>query len=639
MLPVATSPMTRLGLAPLLALALLTSGCATPVGVQRADPRSVHRELTSNVLSTGELSGFAQNALRGGGLMQLAAADPKAALAAGHEFLTQGVASSNALFALSELAFKHASEGGGRPYYLASAVYAFAYLFPDGEDEVPSTFDPRHRWAVDLYNRALTRAFAAKDGTQVELRPGEYDLPFGRLEIAFDPADLVWGDLKLTEFAAAAELRVRGLRNRYRRPGLGAPLAAATTPLRLREGFQVAAQQRVPVTAVLLIDNARRGLAHGQLRADLKIYTPTDPERITIAGREISLEVEPTASLALGLNNSPIWATEWRGFLRGDLLRDRPSRLAALQPHHPGRFPVALVHGTASSAARWADMLNDLTSDPRIRNRFEFWFFRYETGNPILYSALKLREELAGAVAALDPQDEDPALRDMVLIGHSQGGLLVKMSATDTGSLLWDAISGQPLDELKLRPETRELLRRSLFLEPAPSVGRVVFIATPHRGSYLAENRLGRFISGLVRLPLNLAQATVDILTNNPDALRFDPERARIGSIYDMRPGAPLITALAAIPVAPGIPAHSIIAVRGDGPIEDGSDGVVRFESAHIDGVESELIVRSGHSVQSHPETVLEVRRILLLHADEACRERGIGCAEPPVVTGPRPSA
>jgi pimeloyl-ACP methyl ester carboxylesterase len=300
---------------------------------------------------------------------------------------------------------------------------------------------------------------------------------------------------------------------------------------------------------------------------------------------------------------------------------------------------VALVHGTASSAARWADMLNDLTSDPRIRNRFEFWFFRYETGNPILYSALKLREELAGAVAALDPQDEDPALRDMVLIGHSQGGLLVKMSATDTGSLLWDAISGQPLDELKLRPETRELLRRSLFLEPAPSVGRVVFIATPHRGSYLAENRLGRFISGLVRLPLNLAQATVDILTNNPDALRFDPERARIGSIYDMRPGAPLITALAAIPVAPGIPAHSIIAVRGDGPIEDGSDGVVRFESAHIDGVESELIVRSGHSVQSHPETVLEVRRILLLHADEACRERGIGCAQPPVVTGPRPSA
>ena len=97
-----------------------------------------------------------------------------------------------------------------------------------------------------------------------------------------------------------------------------------------------------------------------------------------------------------------------------------------------------------------------------------------------------------------------------------------------------------------------------------------------------------------------------------------------------MTPGAPLITSLAKIPVAPGIPAHSIIAVRGDGPPEEGSDGVVQYRSAHIEGVSSELVVRSGHSVQSNPHTVLEVRRILLLHADQACREKGIGCAPPP---------
>jgi hypothetical protein len=72
--------------------------------------------------------------------------------------------------------------------------------------------------------------------------------------------------------------------------------------------------------------------------------------------------------------------------------------------------------------------------------------------------------------------------------------------------------------------------------------------------------------------------------------------------------------------------------VRGDGPVEDGGDGVVRYESAHIEGVESELIVRSGHSVQGNPQTVLEVRRILLQHADEACRERGIGCPQPPAL-------
>jgi pimeloyl-ACP methyl ester carboxylesterase len=615
----------------LLAL-LLAAGCATPIGVERADPQSVHRELTGNVLSTGALSDFTQNVLRIGGIADIAEDDPEAALAKIHEAVTTGMAGPNAMFAYAELAFKHASEGGGRGYYLASAVYAFAYLFPDDQGEAPSPFDPRYRWAVELYNLALTKAFETAGGTRVELRSGTYELPFGRLDVTFDEDQLVWGDLRLTEFAPAAELEVRGLRNRYRRPGLGAPLAAATTALKPIEGFQVAAAQRAPVTAVLRFEDAHLGLADGQLHGNLELYTPSDPEEITIAGRAVPLEVEPTASLAYGLEGAPIWKTEYSGFLFGDLLQQTPTQLTALQPHRPGRFPVVLVHGTASSAARWAEVVNDLTSDPRIRDRFEFWFFSYETGNPIPYSALQLRRALERAVASLDPAGQDAALRDMVLIGHSQGGLLVKMAAVNTGSRLWDAISTEPLDQLRVQPETRALLQQSLFLEPEPFVGRVVFIATPHRGSYLAEYSLGRFVAGFVRLPFNLLRATGDVVTNNPDAFRFDPTRTRVGSIYGMTPGSPLITGLSDIPVAPGIPAHSIIAVRGDGPVEDGSDGVVRYQSAHIEGVESELIVRSGHSVQANPQTVLELRRILLLHAEEACRDRGIGCAQPPAL-------
>jgi pimeloyl-ACP methyl ester carboxylesterase len=606
----------------LLAL-LLAPGCATPVGVERADPQSVHRELTGNVLSSGQLSDFTQSVLRVGGIAEVAEDDPTAALATLHNAVVTGLAGPSAIFAYAELAFKHASEGGGRPYYLASAVYAFAYLFPNGEGEAPSPFDPRYRWAVELYNLAITKAFETADGARVELRSGMYELPFGQLNVTFDPDELTWDALRLTEFTPAAEFNVRGLRNRYRRPGLGAPLAATASSLAPIEGLQIAASQRAPVSVILRIDNARRTLVHGQLRAILELYTPGDPEQITIAGRAVPLEVEPTASLAYTLEGAPIWKTELSGFLFGDLLQQTPTQLTALQPHRPGRFPVVLVHGTASSAARWADVVNDLSADPRMRDRFEFWFFSYETGNPIPYSALRLRQALEQAVASLDPAGQDLALRDMVLIGHSQGGLLVKMAAIDTGSRLWDHVSREPLDELRLQPETRELLRQSFFLEPEPFVGRVIFVATPHRGSYLAEYSLGRFVAGFVRLPSNLLRAGGDIFTNNPDAARFDPERTRVGSIYGMTPGSPLITGLSDIPVAPGIPAHSIIAVRDDGPIEDGSDGVVRYQSAHIEGVESELIVRSGHSVQSHPQTVLELRRILLLHAEQACREKG----------------
>jgi hypothetical protein len=55
--------------------------------------------------------------------------------------------------------------------------------------------------------------------------------------------------------------------------------------------------------------------------------------------------------------------------------------------------------------------------------------------------------------------------------------------------------------------------------------------------------------------------------------------------------------------------------VKGDGPYEDGSDGVVRHRSAHLEAVDPELIVQSGHSVQGNPEAIEEIRRIPLEHA------------------------
>jgi len=71
---------------------------------------------------------------------------------------------------------------------------------------------------------------------------------------------------------------------------------------------------------------------------------------------------------------------------------------------------------------------------------------------------------------------------------------------------------------------------------------------------------------------------------------------------------------LAKMPVAPGVKAHSIIAIDGDEEPPSGNDGVVEYKSAYQEGVESEYIVRSGHSCQGHPLTIEEVRRILLEH-------------------------
>ena len=111
------------------------------------------------------------------------------------------------------------------------------------------------------------------------------------------------------------------------------------------------------------------------------------------------LESDPSAALAYRLEGAPIWDFELAGFRRGDFLL--PARQAAdinglfmLHPYHPNMIPVVFVHGTASSPARWAEMANELLGDYKIASRYQLWFFVYNSGNPIVLSAMRLRESL-----------------------------------------------------------------------------------------------------------------------------------------------------------------------------------------------------------------------------------------------------
>jgi len=172
-------------------------------------------------------------------------------------------------------------------------------------------------------------------------------------------------------------------------------------------------------------------------------------------------------------------------------------------------------------------------------------------------------------------------------------------------------------------------------VKPVPQVRRVIFIATPQHGSYVAGSTIGQLLGRLVTLPISLVTSLGELVAGSPDALKA----ARVGSssVWSMTPENPVLQTFAAIPISPNVAAHSIIPVLGDSPVETGDDGVVTYKSAHIDGVESELVIRNaGHSVQSNPHTVNEVRRILLLHLAQACPQ---GCAPasdtPQVADGP----
>jgi pimeloyl-ACP methyl ester carboxylesterase len=377
---------------------------------------------------------------------------------------------------------------------------------------------------------------------------------------------------------------------------------------------------------VLRLDMPRRQLAQRELRATLDLYNTHDVTATTIAGRSVPLEADETAVLAYVLASPEIWERELKAFFSGVLSESTPTQLASIDAYRPGRIPEIFVHGTG----RWGDMVNDLLDDPRIRDRYQFWFFTYDTGNPVLYSAALLREAIRGAVHKLDPSGMDPAMTEMVVIGYSQGGLLAKAMVVDTDDRVWDAIAYKPIDEVNLSPEERDLLRRAIFIKPLPYVRRVVFIATPHRGSYLTEYPIAELLGRFLTLPVRIVQTAADLARNTGD-FKIDPGKLGSGSLFGMTPNNPVLQTMADTTVAPGVHAHSIIAVAGDGRVEGSDDGVVKYSSSHLDHVDCEYIVRSSHSVQSNPYAIEEVRRILLLHAADVCAR--IACGTSPAMS------
>ena len=225
---------------------------------------------------------------------------------------------------------------------------------------------------------------------------------------------------------------------------------------------------------------------------------------------------------------------------------------------------MVLVHGTASSPARWAELINELENDPRFWENYEIWLFMYNTGNPIAYSAMLLRDALSQLVKVLDPDGKDTGLKRMVVIGHSQGGLLTKMTVIDSGMHLWPFTV--PPEKLDIDVETRDLLVNALLIKPLPFVRRVIFIATPHRGSYQALGVLGRIGSWLVTLPGRFTKLSVDLVTLQSKGLLVGPMTGVPTSIDNMNPTNRFILGLSASPIADGVIAHSIVGVEGGGP-------------------------------------------------------------------------
>lgn len=306
------------------------------------------------------------------------------------------------------------------------------------------------------------------------------------------------------------------------------------------------------------------------------------------------------------------------GFLQPYGRGDTVPKLEFLEPHQPGRIPVVFIHGLASDEGTWFDLINELRTWPTFHRRYEAWVYRYPTGATFLHSAAVLRRELQTAVQRLDPQGTDRALQNMVLVGHSMGGLHAKLQVVDPGTQLWDAISYVPFEQIVLRPELKERVRQNYFFEPLPFVKRVVFVATPHAGSSLASRGVGRIAALTVQQPPQSKAIHDEAVVMNPDAFHSDYQRSLPTTIDILEPSSSILRALRELRTPCWVTTHSIIGTAHQSLVSGPDDCVVPASSARLPGVTSELEVPATHTrVHHHPQTVMEIERILLEHLNE----------------------
>jgi hypothetical protein len=517
--------------------------------------------------------------------------------------------------------------------FLDAAAYAHDYLFDDDADLVGirGQADPRFRTACEIYNAGVERLIrAAQTKGQIQPQNGEV-IPFkvhGReqsLRILLQ--DSPWKPTDIHKILLASDFEVTGLNSTsYSQFGLGVPvIGVRETETKKGERDPAErfypAEMAFPLTAFLEPNSRLKDPNVDVSKArvcTLKLY---DPVKDRVVGRKpffIPLEIDLATPLAYMWSRTDLDRYRWSGLLRPERALER-ANLLLIRPYEPNKIPVVMVHGLISTPLAWIAMLNELLRDPVIQTNYQFMLYMYPTGVPIPIAAAGLRDSLMQAKQMYNPDGRDPKFDQMVLLGHSMGGLLSRTMGVSSGDQLWRLYSDRSFDDIIGPKEVLDELRRYFFFQPLPFVRRIVFLATPHRGSDLSRGVVGRVSANLISDPDHIHNLLSKLVKDNPDAFDSRSFKRLPSSIETLATDSPIpiLTALLRMQPSPAPDAprfHSIIGSLKPTGIDKTTDGVVAYPSAHLDGVDSETVVRSDHGVQKDPDAIREVHRILRQH-------------------------
>lgn len=513
--------------------------------------------------------------------------------------------------------------------YAGAVLHSHKFLFDSELNLQRNAYDPQFRHICDIYNgslesimRELCKSGQLVNGASIMI--GDEDL--GMLaKVHFEGR---WEEQSFERFELVSDYKTEGLANQYHTYGLGVPLIAVVQSQTSTSPAQkyYPPSLTLPMTAFCEIQPQSNFVnASGKIQhtAVIRMFDPLERKTIQHLNRTIPLESDITTPLAYHLNdpllNQSVLAT---ATLLNAQLADKIHGMYMLEPFDPNKIPVVMVHGLWSSPVTWTQMFNDLRAIPEIQNNYQFWFYSYATGKPFMISAEQMREDLANIRRDFDPQGTSQALNQMVLVGHSMGGLLSRMQVIDSGNEFWNLVGQGSIDDLQGNQQAISRLRKTLFFEANSAIKRIVTIATPHHGSEFASATARWLSQKIISLPELATDEVLMLAKENPNVL-VRPQILTGTSIDSLAPTAPSFMALEHITPQPTTRFNTIAGKLekkrflpfGESSADDGGDGVVSCSSAQCKFAESNVFVPEEHSsIHFHPQCILEVRRILLAH-------------------------
>ncbi|OBV38875.1 esterase/lipase family protein [Janthinobacterium psychrotolerans] len=613
----------------LLCATVLLGGCAA-VTVSDISPADYLQQRRGDVLTTGKLSAAASEVLRIIG-SDIDACTSNAGTCRADLARSTLLSDEQRLATLSELwlgtALQEEKQAGHDSAsllaaWLESARYAYAYLFYTARTPGQRAFEERQTQIRDYYNYAVQKAVVNLFRHHREYRPdGNAVLVSGwRIDSELSALRLPQDGTLPEELLPATSLAFSGVRNVYRRDGFGAELVAVMPkPAAAKDTAAPYRETRFPVvTALIRFEGNSLDEVLATQNLMLVLADPTRSTSIGMAGQELPVAANFTAGYGLWLARSGFGLQALRTLFGSADGLSRP-QVHLMQPYDPSKRTIVMLHGLASSPEAWINVANELMGDEQLRRRYQIWQVYYPSNAPLAANNAAIRQALAATLAHFDPAGRAPASNQMVLIGHSMGGVLARLMVSDARDTLLDAITEQYQLKGRKAEKVRAGLAPYLNFSAMPQVNRAIFIAAPHRGTSFANYKVARWIGNLVTLPITmldqLSDAAGSLAQLNTSDAAGDSAPLRIpNSIDNLSDKDPFVQLVADLPISPAVRYYSIMGNdTPELPLAQSNDGVVPYASAHLAGAQSEKVFPSWHSVQENPQAILEIRRILRL--------------------------